>query len=130
MTLPIYDQTELNRRIATARVSAEAITECIRLLRSGAFASDCGTGQHLGVIARRHGGDDITARAMHIRLTCLTMLLNTDPDLRVLVERLPYEALGAILSGFKITADGPTLEVSGDALADALRAALVPAGTA
>lgn len=133
MTSTIDTTTKTNRLIAAAIVKPEAFAACIRLMLSDEFVRALRTADHLGPtfrIAREHGGDEITARAMHVRLMALDMLLKADPVLKLIIDRLTPEAIGAALASFRLTADGATLDVDGDGLADALRAAMPPEGRA
>ena len=127
-----HTHDEHNTRIAAARVPAEALAECIALIRAGNFGGfprSADTGPAMQVAAR-HGGDAVIAQAMHFRLVGLEMLMRADPPLNLISRSLSPAVLGAILSNLTITSDGSTLSFDGDALASSIRVAAAPVGSA
>ena len=114
-----------NRRIAAAHVAAAALAECITLIRAGRFgefprSADCGPAF---AVAIKHGGDAIAAQALHTRLLMLEMLQHVDAGLIAPIAALSPESLGAILARTRLTLDGASLGIDGDALAQAILAA-------
>lgn len=78
-------------------------------------------------IARKHGGDEMLAAAIRVRIQLLGMLIHADETLEPIVGGLTPKAVGDILAAIGIECRLGCLSFDGDALADAIRIAAEPA---
>ena len=78
-------------------------------------------------IARKHGGDEMLATAIRLRIQLLGMIIHADDSLEPVVAGLTPKAVGDILAAISIENRLGCLSFDGDALAEAIRTAAEPA---
>ena len=113
--------------LANATVPARAMTTALML------ACRLGEGTSLMpllMIARSHGGDELMAQAIQLRLNLLAMLLEIDPTVELVTAKLQPHQIGAVLAEFPVGVRDGSLDFDGDALASALQLATEPDGAA
>lgn len=113
--------------IAHTPVTPQAMTAAVILASQ---IGDTVTPGQLLHIARTHGGDELMASALHLRLSLMAMLLRVDPVLMTETSGLSPETIGAVLAAFPIRATPKGIDFDGDALAAALRLETEPQGVA
>lgn len=113
--------------LANTKVPARAMTTALMLA--------CRLGEEtnptrLLMLARSHGGDELMAQAIELRLNLLAMLLEIDPGLNIVTAKLQPDHIGAVLAEFPVRVREGSLDFDGDALAAALHLAAEPQGAA
>jgi len=113
--------------LANTPVPARAMTTALML--ACRLGEDVRPGRLL-MIAQAHGGDDLMAQAIGLRLNLLAMLIGIDPALNTVTAKLEPAQIGAVLAEFPVRVRDDSLEFDGDELVAALRLASEPHGIA